>query len=698
VNKKKTDTVHMLEGFNFLYTNADSLANKMDELKARIQEDKEDIDIIVITEVAPKNARYNLTQAEIGINGFNCFYDEECKRGVAIYVRNSINAMRVHIDSLFNEHLWIKCNVSRTDKLRIGAIYRSPNSCEENNKALNELFSEKLTATDYSHVVVLGDFNFPSIQWPEGICRGPSEPKRFIESIRDSFLYQHVASPTRARTDANPSVLDLVFTNEENMIDNIEHESPLGHSDHCVLKFHFKCRSSQTENTAEKWNHFKGDYESMRKELDLDWKEIFKDQDTNNMWNSFVNILDGLKTKYIPKKKQLSRDKAKKHKYVPMDQKTVRKIKKKHRLWQRYMESKDGEKYVQYTRARNQVKGLVRKAKREMEKDIARNAKTNPKKFWQYANSKRKVMSGIADLKYKEGEETKVADDDKSKANILADFFSSVFTKEPEGDIPEIDPVHLEFAAEKLIITEENIEKLLQELDTNKSPGPDDIHPYMLKSLATCLKKPLLMIFQSSIDNGTVPQQWKRGNVSAIFKKGDKADPGNYRPVSLTSVVCKLLEKIIRGNLLDHMFKNDLVSDKQYGFLPGRSTTIQLLHVMDEWTKILDEGGQVDAIYMDFMKAFDKVPHKRLLGKLNSYGFHEQAQKWVEQFLSDRIQEVRVKGEKSSSRQVTSGVLGPILFVIYINDKPQEVKNKIYLFQKPHSNPSEQSQLHNGPN
>jgi hypothetical protein len=146
---------------------------------------------------------------------------------------------------------------------------------------------------------------------------------------------------------------------------------------------------------------------------------------------------------------------------------------------------------------------------------------------------------------------------------------------------------------------------------------------------------------------GLVPQLWKEGNITALFKKGDKAEPGNYRPVSLTSVVCKTMEKLVREIIVNHMSANKLFSNKQFGFISGKSTTLQLLKVMDEWTKILDKGGKIDSIYMDFMKAFDKVPHRRLLHKMHSYKISEKVIKWVGSFLSNRIQKVIVNGTES---------------------------------------------------
>ena len=321
-----------------------------------------------------------------------------------------------------------------------------------------------------------------------------------------------------------------------------------------------------------------------------------------------------------------------------------------------------------------------------MEKEIAQNAKSNPKIFWKYANSKRKTNTGISELKFKseEGEERKTTTD-KEKAEVLASFFSSVFTIEPEGDLPLMHPIEVKQECIEKTYKESEILKLLQNLDVNKSCGPDGLHPKMLKELSATISKPITTIFNSSMCKGLVPKLWKEGNITALFKKGDKTEPGNYRPVSLTSVICKTMEKLVRETIVKHMSANKLFSNKQFGFISGRSTTLQLLKVMDEWTKILDKGGKIDSVYMDFMKAFDKVPHRRLLHKMHRYKISEKEIKWVESFLNNRTQKVIINGTESNCHHVTSGipqgsVLGPILFVIYINDMPEMVESSTYLF------------------
>ena len=275
--------------------------------------------------------------------------------------------------------------------------------------------------------------------------------------------------------------------------------------------------------------------------------------------------------------------------------------------------------------------------------------------------------------------------DDKGKADRLGDYFSSVFTNEPDGgwNLPNKPDIKHKL---KLLLTEENLAKKLKKLEISKSPGPDGIHPRVIHELKDTLVKPLLIIFQTSVRTSTVPSAWKNAAIYAIHKKGDRHAAGNYRPVSLTSIACKILESFIRDAIIRYMRENGLISRKQFGFLAGRSTVLQLLKVIDSWTEILDRGGCVDVIYCDFMKAFDTVPHRRLINVLEYYGIDDPILSRINDFLTDRRQKVVINGVASKWHQVTSGipqgsVLGPVLFVVYINTMVEESGvSDVYLY------------------
>ena len=422
---------------NVLYTNADTLFNKITELKLTLNSMENMPQIIAITEVKQKNCE-SLVESELHIPGYNVFCDlGENKRGIIIYAMKDIKVKQISIANVANEYVCVELH-NKNGNILISCIYRSPSSSCDNNDNINKLIND-ISSSKAKFKLIVGDFNFADINWNKWEGHTVAS-NNFLHTIQGLFLMQHITFPTRARGSNEPSLLDLVISNDD-FIDNIEYLSPLGKSDHSVLSISCKIQQ-QMEDYGIKLNYNKGNYEGLREFLTCDWKSELnvKDSSIDDMWKTFTHkMLEGIEA-FIPGSNNYSTWKKDSWK-CPLSKDVRLLIRKKHRMWTRYMETRDQNYLNRYKYYRNKVRSETRNIQRMEQGTVSAQCKQNPKKFWNYVKSRTSVRSGIGDIILEQDGEIRekiVLTDDYHKAQAFNNYFSTVFTVESQNALPEV--------------------------------------------------------------------------------------------------------------------------------------------------------------------------------------------------------------------------------------------------------------------
>lgn len=571
--------------------------------------------------------------------------------------------------------LIVKVYTSNISYIYIIVLYISP-SCSILAKESVFSYLECLDFLYESDFIIIGDFNIPRLA---EYYHNDKERDVHVDLLLN-FLEFFDCKQHNYVSNNNNRILDLVISrlqcnvtqNSTDLVDEDLHHPSL------IIEAQLKSQKQKTLiiNKISNFNFRRADYLTMYQLFQgTRWNELESLTDVNDAVRFFYDKIYEIFRVCVPKSNR-------KRQYpVWFTKEIIKNIKKKEKLRLKAKKSGIVETKRKFVTLRAKLKRDIKRAYNVYINRIQLQISGDSRAFWQYIKNKKGNISTPSKMYLNQSHYA----DGKTIANAFATFFSSVYDSSNTMIVKCAEKDYLTQVVSLNVIADHDVRDAVRSLKVNKSVGPDNIPSYIIKGMVDCLLQPLTFLFNLSLKTGTFPDEWKKVKICPIFKKGEKADITNYRPVAILSNVAKIFESIVYKHIYNSVIQK--ISRFQHGFMKNRSTVSNLSNITQYISESLDNKCQVDVIYTDFAKAFDRISHQVLLCKLdNEFGFHPTLVQFFTSYLQGRKQRVVIGGYTSDSYTATSGIpqgsnLGPLLFLLFVNDLPNKIKeSKILLF------------------
>ena len=622
------------------------------------------------------------------------------KGGVAIYITNRLT--NIIVDQYSNDVCEMVAIEIPASKIINIVVYRPPKTTsdkfEDILKRIDNLLETKMNS--HTTVILNGDFNFPFIEWEKRGCEFGCQHKfkttsnytneeslqfkKLMEMCEKHFIIQNNHLHTRGN-----NTLDLIFTNDLQILAEIEVQDT-SMSDHRMIEMvttlEIKGQEDRNINEELKENE-KGelknknfhneniDWIKINKEIEeTKWEEIFEtkvhEESMEIFYNKVTEITNNVPQKRRNRKKRIPRDR----RSLYNKKKNWEKLKKK-----AYSKERIDELNERIKTAEKEIIESVRKENIRDERRTIQNIERNPKVFFSYAKKFKSIKTEIGP--FQDGDE--YTNDPKKVCEMLLKQYNSVFSTTEKAVVEgEMFNIEGDTVLNDIPVSRKDIRDAIDEISSTSAAGPDGIQAVFFKKTRDTIDRPLAQLLRQSITESSIVKVHKLAYIAPQHKGGSRLHPKNYRPVSLTSHIIKIFERVIKKHILKHLQNNNMINKGQHGFIPGRSTQTQLLMHFETIYESMLLNERMDIVYLDFAKAFDKVDHKIILEKLVKHRIGGNIGKWIKEFLIGRKQIVIANGHRSDEAEVLSGVpqgtvLAAILFVIMIYDIDEKVKEAI---------------------